>query len=81
MGSARLSIPSPERVEAGGTEVQGHLLSHSEFKACLTFYCCNERYTVTKIQVGEEKVYLAFTSILKEARTETQTGQERGGRS
>ncbi len=37
---------------------------------------------MTKKQVGEERVYLAYTSILlfitKEVRTETQTGQEAG---
>jgi hypothetical protein len=37
---------------------------------------------MTKKQVGEERVYLAYTSILlfitKEVRTETQTGQKAG---
>jgi hypothetical protein len=40
---------------------------------------------MTKKQVGEERVYLAYTSILlfilKEVRTGIQTGQEPGSRS
>jgi hypothetical protein len=44
------------------------------------FYSCTN--IMTKKQVGEERVYSAYTSILlfitKEARTGTQTGQEAG---
>jgi hypothetical protein len=60
-----------------------------EFKAnlvyitwCLTqgFYSCTN--IMTKNQVGEERVYSAYTSTLlfttKEVRTGTQTGQEEG---
>jgi hypothetical protein len=40
---------------------------------------------MTKKQVGEERVYSAYTSILlfitKGSRTETHTGQELGGKS
>jgi hypothetical protein len=49
---------------------------------CLSqgFYSCTN--TMTKKQVGEEKVYSAYTSILlfitKEVRTGTQAGQEAG---
>lgn len=41
----------------------------------LQYYCCNDRK-----KVGEEKIYLAYTSCyspsLKEVRTGTQGGQE-----
>ena len=49
---------------------------------CLSqgFYSCTN--IMTKKQDGEERVYLAYTSILlfitKEARTGTQAGQEAG---
>jgi hypothetical protein len=49
---------------------------------CLSqgFYSCTN--IMTKKQVGEERVYSAYTSILlfitKEARTGTQAGQEAG---
>jgi hypothetical protein len=49
---------------------------------CLSqgFYSCTN--IMTKKQVGEERVYLAYTSILlfitKEVRTETQAGHEAG---
>ena len=49
---------------------------------CLSqgFYSCTN--IMTKKQVGEERVYLAYTSILlfitKEVRTGTQTGQGAG---
>jgi hypothetical protein len=49
---------------------------------CLSqgFYSCTN--IMTKKQVGEERVYSAYTSILlfitKEVRTGTQTGQEAG---
>jgi hypothetical protein len=49
---------------------------------CLSqgFYSCTN--IMTKKQVGEERVYLAYTSMLlfitKEVRTGTQTGQEAG---
>ena len=49
---------------------------------CLSqgFYSCTN--IMTKKQVGEERIYLAYTSILlfiaKEVRTGTQTGQEAG---
>jgi hypothetical protein len=49
---------------------------------CLSqgFYCCTN--IMTKKQVGEERVYSAYNSILlfinKEVRTGTQAGQEAG---
>ena len=49
---------------------------------CLSqgFYSCTN--IMTKKQIGEERVYLAYTSILlfitKEVRTGTQTGQKAG---
>ncbi|EDK98743.1 mCG145843, partial [Mus musculus] len=49
---------------------------------CLSqgFYSCTN--IMTKKQVGEERIYLAYTSILlfitKEVRTGTQAGQEAG---
>jgi hypothetical protein len=49
---------------------------------CLSqgFYSCTN--IMTKKQIGEERVYSAYTSILlfitKEVRTETQAGQEAG---
>jgi hypothetical protein len=52
------------------------------FKGCLSrgFYSCTN--IMTKKQVGEERVYSAYNSILlfitKEVRTGTQTGQEAG---
>jgi hypothetical protein len=51
-------------------------------RECLSqgFYSCTN--IMTKKQVGEERVYLAYTSILlfitKEVRTGTQAGQEAG---
>jgi hypothetical protein len=33
---------------------------------------------MTKTQVGEETVYSAYSSIIKEVRTRTQAGQEAG---
>jgi hypothetical protein len=52
--------------------------------ACLSqgFYSCTN--IMTKKQVGEERVYLAYTSIVlfitKEVRTGNQAGQEAGAR-
>jgi hypothetical protein len=52
------------------------------FSHCLSqdFYSCTN--IMTKRQVGEERVYSAYNSILlfitKEVRTGTQTGQEAG---
>jgi hypothetical protein len=52
------------------------------FPSCLSqgFYSCTN--IMTKKQVGEERVYWAYTSILlfitKEVRTGTQAGQEAG---
>jgi hypothetical protein len=52
------------------------------FRMCLSqgFYSCTN--IMTKKQVGEERVYSAYTSILlfitKEVRTGTQAGQEAG---
>jgi hypothetical protein len=40
------------------------------------FYSCTN--IMTKKQVGEERVYSAYTSIPKEVRTGTQAGQEAG---
>jgi hypothetical protein len=40
------------------------------------FYSCTN--IMTKKQVGEERVYLAYTFITKEVRTGTQAGQEAG---
>jgi hypothetical protein len=57
-------------------------------KTCLIFKCCHSQgfYSFTNImtkkQVGEERVYSAYTSILlfitKEVRTGTQAGQKAG---
>ena len=58
------------------------ILEHLGVGLCLSqdFYSCTN--IMTKKQVGEERVYLAYTSILlfitKEVRTGTQTGQEAG---
>jgi hypothetical protein len=53
---------------------------HNPFCLSQGFYSCTN--IMTKKQVGEEMVYLAYTSILlfitKEVRTGTQTGQEAG---
>jgi hypothetical protein len=52
------------------------------YTSCLSqgFYSCTN--IMTKKQVGEERVYLAYTSILlfitKEVRTGTQAGQKAG---
>jgi hypothetical protein len=54
----------------------------TKFGICLSqgFYSCTN--IMTKKQVGEERVYSAYTSILlfitKEVRTGTQAGQEAG---
>jgi hypothetical protein len=61
--------------------VQSHLLYGIQ-GPCLSqgFYSCTN--IMTKKQVGEERVYLAYNSILlfitKEVRTGTQAGQESG---
>jgi hypothetical protein len=59
-----------------------HSVSHFRLIHCLSqgFYSCTN--IMTKKQVGEERVYLAYTSILlfitKEVRTGTQAGQKAG---
>jgi hypothetical protein len=58
------------------------VLAQQQEADCLSqgFYSCTN--IMTKKQVGEERVYLAYTSILlfitKEVRTGTQAGQEAG---
>jgi hypothetical protein len=60
----------------------GGVNTESEEQGCLSqgFYSCTN--IMTKKQVGEERVYLAYTSILlfitKEVRTRTQAGQKAG---
>jgi hypothetical protein len=62
-----------------------HKLKLSERRKCLSqgFYSCKN--IMTKKEVGEERVYSAYTSHCcsspKEHRTGTNTGQELGGRS
>ena len=62
--------------------VRERLISYNFLAYCLSqgFYSCTN--IMTKKQVGEERVYSAYTSILlfitKEVRTGTQAGQEAG---
>jgi hypothetical protein len=64
------------------SQIQVAGLLASTFTMCLSqgFYSCTN--IMTKKQVGEERVYSAYNSILlfitKEVRTGTQTGQEAG---
>jgi hypothetical protein len=60
--------------------IRDHTHSTQAFRGCLSqgFYSCTN--IMTKKQVGEERVYSAYTStvlfITKEVRTGTQAGQE-----
>jgi hypothetical protein len=60
-----------------------HTLAYQILKKyCLSQGLCSCTNNMTKKQVGEERVYSAYNSILlfitNEARTETQTAQESG---
>ena len=76
-----------QQVEGSSVPEQEDRPSHLKLRGatvtqCLSqgFYSCTN--IMTKKQVGEERVYSAYTSILlfitKEVRTGTQTGQEAG---
>jgi hypothetical protein len=73
-----------EPLTAGFGEVRDNREPHTSLGRCLSqgFYSCTN--IMTKKQVGEERVYSAYTSILlfitKEARTGTQAGRS-GSRS
>jgi hypothetical protein len=70
----------PQSSPKHGQVVTG--IPHSWYKFVLVGVSISGQNTMTKKQVGEERVYLAYISILlfitKEVRTGTQAGQEAG---